>query len=105
MTRRLPWAIECSLCVQKVVRLYACFAKDCAERTFRHIAGMVRQRDLFPRSGVTPHFVTARARAVKHVTACAQLVRHFGVLEACQTSHLRHPNRNEQIDLRGHWSQ
>ena len=54
-----------SLGSQKIVHIDSCFAEDGAQRSLRHVARMMRDRNFSSGLRMTPNLVAACARAVK----------------------------------------
>lgn len=63
-------------------------AQDGPERTFCHVALVVRERDLAAADLMTPDFVAAWAAAVEPPAKAAQFCTHLAIAEACQAAQL-----------------
>ena len=53
------------LAVQEVVKFDAGLTKDRAQRTFRHVARMIRNRGVSIRIGIEPDLVRARGLSIE----------------------------------------
>lgn len=62
-------------------------AQDSTQRSFRHIPGVARDRDLTSGLFVPPKLVTARSLPVEDVPECAQPSYDLPVLESREPTH------------------
>lgn len=63
------------------------FAQYCPQRSFGHVPGVVRDRDLCARIQLAPHFMASGRRAVETKSKRAEALRNFAIAESRQTAH------------------
>ncbi len=71
-----------SLSFQKSVHINSGFAEDGAKRSFRHVAGMMRDRDFSSGFGLAPDLVAACARAIESKSERAKTLGNLAVAKS-----------------------
>ena len=75
--------------VEKRVRVDVALLENRSERSFRHIAGMIRHSGVAVRRCVVPDFVTTGGLPVELKSASLQLPRDVPIPETREPTHLR----------------
>src|SRR5450759_1924030 len=86
---------------QEVVRLDSRLPQYCPERSFRHVAWMIRHRCITIRAGIEPDFMATRGLTVEFEAAQLQLPNDLSVPESCQAAHFT--PRPRSCSLAVHW--
>ena len=79
--------MACSLCVQELIGCHICLPKDCSERSFRHVAGMVGNGGVFIAGWVKPDLMAAGSLAIELEAQLFEFFDDLPVFEACQPAH------------------
>jgi hypothetical protein len=73
--------------IQEFFYIDATLAQDRAQRPFRHVTGVMRQRYFSAGSNVAPHLVTARTITIESEPQAAQSAGDFTVFESRKSAH------------------
>jgi hypothetical protein len=84
---------------EEVAYVNSGFAENRAQRAFRHVSGMVRERDLSSRLRMAPDFMAAGTGTVELETKHSETAGNFPVGKSCEASHLRDRNGNPKFAL------
>jgi hypothetical protein len=89
--------------MEKVVRIYARLFQDGAERSFGHVAGMIRDRRIAIGAGVVPDLMTTGGLSIELESTSLEPSNDLAITKAREPAHLRGHDDGVVATAGGRW--